>query len=101
MRTIDADFLNFLYEARRELASDLIRQNDRADLLEGTRLNEGVQRILDRLLFLMPKLRAAKSDAERKTLQNAVSATDQQINALVYELYGLTKDEIKLVEGTP
>jgi hypothetical protein len=51
-RTIDADFLNFLDEARRELASDLIRQNDRADLLEGTRLNEAVQRILDRLLFL-------------------------------------------------
>jgi len=51
-RTIDADFLNFLDEARRELASDLLRQNDRADLLEGTRLNEAVQRILDRLLFL-------------------------------------------------
>jgi hypothetical protein len=51
-RTIDADFLNFLDEARRELASDLLRQNNRADLLEGTRLNEAVQRILDRLLFL-------------------------------------------------
>ena len=26
-------------------------------------------------------------------------ATDQHIDALVYELYGLTEDEIKLVEG--
>ena len=43
---------NFLDEARRELASDLLRHNDRADLLEGTRLNEAVQRILDRILFL-------------------------------------------------
>jgi len=34
-------------------------------------------------------------------LQNAVSATGQQIDALVYDLYGLTKDEIKLGEGTP
>lgn len=51
-RAIDADFLDFLDEARRELASDLIRHNDRADLLEGTRLDEAVQRILDRLLFL-------------------------------------------------
>jgi hypothetical protein len=31
------------------------------------------------------------------TLQNAVTATDQQIDALVYELYGLTRDEIKTV----
>ena len=32
-------------------------------------------------------------------LQNAVTATDQQIDALVYDLYGLTEDEIKLVES--
>lgn len=51
-RALDADFLNFLDEARRELASDLLRHNDRADLLEGDRLNEAVHRILDRLLFL-------------------------------------------------
>ncbi len=51
-RAIDADFLDFLDEARRGLASDLLRHNDRADLLEGTRLDEAVQRILDRLLFL-------------------------------------------------
>ena len=37
--------------------------------------------------------------AEKATLQNAVTATDQQIDALVYDLYGLTEDEIKLVEG--
>ena len=41
----------------------------------------------------------AKSDAEKAPLQNAVTATDQQIDQLVYELYGLTEDEIKLVEG--
>ncbi len=54
---------------------------------------------MDKLLALTPKLRAAKSDAERRTLQNAVTATDQQIDALVYDLYGLTADEIQLVEG--
>jgi len=51
------------------------------------------------MLALTPKLRAATTDAERQTLQNAVTATDQQIDALVYELYGLTEDEIRLVEG--
>jgi hypothetical protein len=37
-------------------------------------------------------------ESEKVVLQNAVTATDQQIDALVYELYGLTAEEIQLVE---
>ena len=55
--------------------------------------------LVDKMLALTPKLRAAKSEQERRTLQNAVTATDRQIDALVYELYGLTPEEIALVEG--
>jgi len=51
-RSLDVEFLNLLDTARRELASDLLKHNDREDLLEGTKLNEAVQRILDRILFL-------------------------------------------------
>jgi hypothetical protein len=54
--------------------------------------------LVDKMLALVPKLRAAKSEQERKTLQNAVDATDRQIDELVYELYGLTPEEIALVE---
>jgi hypothetical protein len=32
-------------------------------------------------------------------LQRLIDATDQQIDALVYELYGLTAEEIAIVEG--
>jgi hypothetical protein len=39
------------------------------------------------------------TDAGRQTLQNAVTATDQKIDALVYELYGQTEAEKRLVEG--
>ena len=31
--------------------------------------------------------------------QSKIEATDQQIDELVYELYGLTKEEIRIVEG--
>jgi len=55
--------------------------------------------LVDKMLSLMPKLRAATADSEKAVLQNVVTATDQQIDTLVYELYGLTEDEIKLVEG--
>ncbi len=55
--------------------------------------------LVDKMLVLVPKLRAATSDRERETLQNAVTATDHQIDQLVYDLYSLTEDEKNLVEG--
>ena len=55
--------------------------------------------LVDKMLVLVPRLRSAKSETERATLQNAVSATDRAIDALVYELYGLTPEEIALVAG--
>lgn len=56
--------------------------------------------LVDKMLVLTPKLRAAKNESEQQTLQNAVTATDRQIDQLVYELYGLTEDEKNLVEGS-
>ncbi len=55
--------------------------------------------LVDKLLVLMLKLRAAKTESEKTVLQNAATATDQQIDALVHDLYGLTVDEINLVQN--
>jgi hypothetical protein len=55
--------------------------------------------LVDKMLALTPKLRAATSESEKAALQNAVTTTDAEIDRLVYELYGLTEDEIKLVEA--
>jgi len=33
-------------------------------------------------------------------LQRQVDATDREIDQLVYELYGLTEDEIKIIEAS-
>ena len=56
--------------------------------------------LVDKMLVLMPKLRAAALESEKTVLQNAVTATDRQIDTLVYELYGLTPEEIQLVEDS-
>ena len=34
-----------------------------------------------------------------RRLRWLIEATDRQIDALVYELYGLTEEEIRIVEG--
>ena len=70
------------------------------EIREKKTLHDKLVALVDKMLVLVPRLRSAKSETERATLQNAVSATDRAIDALVYELYGLTPDEIALVEGS-
>jgi hypothetical protein len=55
--------------------------------------------LVEKMLALTPKLRGATSESEKAALQNAVTTTDAKIDRLVYELYGLTEVEIKIVEG--
>jgi len=40
----------------------------------------------------------AQSDKDKGFYENKCAALDRQIDGLVYELYGLTADEIKIVE---
>jgi len=40
----------------------------------------------------------AKTAHEKTAIERQIAATDQQVDALVYELYGLTKEEIRIVE---
>lgn len=48
---------------------------------------------------LNKKLQDAQLEHEKELLQRQIGATDAAIDALVYELYELTEDEIKIVEG--
>ncbi|MDZ7764234.1 MAG: hypothetical protein U5K00_07370 [Melioribacteraceae bacterium] len=47
---------------------------------------------------LYNKYNVSKTPQEKKNLERQIAATDKQIDRLVYELYGLTEDEIKIVE---
>jgi hypothetical protein len=57
--------------------------------------------LVERMLELHQQKQAAQSEATQARIEREIHVTDEQIDALVYELYGLTGDEIKIVEGTP
>lgn len=40
----------------------------------------------------------SKSDVARERIEREIKVTDEHIDTLVYELYGLTEEEIKIVE---
>jgi len=58
-----------------------------------------VANLVSKMLDLNNKILAAKTDHDKTVIQRQIDATDKEIDKLVYELYGLTEDEIKIVEG--
>lgn len=74
-------------------------------LVERSKLNDKSRHdkmvsLVDQMLSLNKQLPAAKTDHEKTALQRRIDAVDQQIDQLVYELYGLTEEEIGIVEGS-
>ncbi|MFH0980206.1 MAG: TaqI-like C-terminal specificity domain-containing protein [Planctomycetota bacterium] len=54
--------------------------------------------LVQQMLDLHKSLAAAKTPDAKTALQRQIDATDRQIDHFVYELYGLTNDEINIVE---
>lgn len=57
-------------------------------------------KLVEQMLALHKQVSAAKTPHEKTCLDRQIAATDAQIDRLVYELYGLTEEEIGIVEGT-
>jgi len=55
--------------------------------------------LVERMLELHQKLTGATIADDKQLYQRQIESTDQQIDALVYELYGLTEEEIAVVKG--
>lgn len=47
----------------------------------------------------MTKYHEARMDRDKELFERQIKIVDAQIDKLVYELYGLTENEIKVVEG--
>ena len=57
--------------------------------------------LVEQMLGLHQRLSAAKTPHDKTLLERQLTATDAQIDRLVYDLYGLSAEEIGIVEGTP
>ncbi len=55
--------------------------------------------LVGQMLKLQADLAAAKSSHDKTLIERQIAATDRQIDALAYELHGLTDNEIAIVEG--
>lgn len=75
-----------------------IRTIDFTNLSEKKKHDEIVKHV-ETMLELNKELQKSKPGEEQERLKQRITYTDKKIDALVYELYGLTDEEIKIVEG--
>jgi type I restriction-modification system DNA methylase subunit len=105
-RLLQAFWLDRFYDRRRtfpkikgtylkKLPVYLSRLSDPADRARHDRMVALVAQMLD----LHKRLAAEQVPHVKTVLQRQIEATDRQIDVLVYELYGLTPEEIAVVEG--
>ena len=55
--------------------------------------------LVETMLELHKRLASAKTPRDKEMLSRQIESTDGAIDRLVYELYGLTEEEIRIVEG--
>ncbi|MBU1032470.1 Eco57I restriction-modification methylase domain-containing protein, partial [Patescibacteria group bacterium] len=97
-RTQNSDFKSLFPKIKKSQIENIpIRLVNFSDSTDRS-LYDKVISFVDQILALNKQLSVAKSLSERVALQRQITATDRQIDQLVYKLYGLTEEEIKIVE---
>jgi hypothetical protein len=54
--------------------------------------------LVDKVMELIGRLDSAKTPNEKELLERQIVNLDKEIDQLVYQLYGLTDEEIRIVE---
>ena len=73
-----------------------INFSDKSDKAKHDKIVAQVKRVMD----LHGRLAKAKAPDDKTKLQRQIDATDREIDCFVYELYGLTEAEVRIVEAT-
>jgi len=62
-------------------------------------MHDDLVAMVDKMLKLQKKYHNARLEQDKKLYKTQIDIVDNQIDTLVYKLYGLTEEEIKVVEG--
>jgi hypothetical protein len=86
----------FIYKTMflRNLPVRRIKFDDALDAIRHDRMVD----LVEQMLILHNRLAEAKAPHDKSMLQAQVDATDQQIDRLVYELFDMSGEEIRIVE---
>ncbi|MCK4736547.1 MAG: hypothetical protein KAT65_29105 [Methanophagales archaeon] len=100
----------------KNLKGDIIRGNKKSIVINGAKTQrtkclyhfsnptEKVQHdklvaLGDNMLELQKKYHGARMEQDKELYERQIKTVDAQIDKLVYDLYGLTDEEVKVVDG--
>ena len=97
-RIRNSDFKSLFPKIKKDQIENIpirsINFSDPADKARHDKMVSLVERMLE-----LRKRPAARTPQEQEMVKREIESTDRQIDRLVYELYELTEEEIKIVEG--
>lgn len=73
--------------------------NEIPDLKQNSKTHDQIIILFDQMLQTQKDYRAAKSDADKNLYEQKIALLDKKIDELVYQLYDLTDEEIRVVEA--
>jgi hypothetical protein len=98
LQFISAPFRGGYLSANRQYISQLPMPDIDFSDIRARSQHDKLLGLVDIILELHKKLSFANTPAEKTMLQRQIDAVDRQIDKLVYDLYGLTDEEIPIVE---
>nr|MBP7553868.1 restriction endonuclease subunit M [Spirochaetota bacterium] len=104
---INSKLMNFYHKNKyldqsKDLFQKILIQNARKfPIIENInkQMSEKLITLVDNMLETQKLYHNAKSDSDKNLYKQKIDLIDNQIDNLVYKLYGLTEEEIKIVEG--
>ncbi|NHZ71892.1 MAG: hypothetical protein GWP17_02250 [Aquificales bacterium] len=99
MQQISTDFRGGYFAANKQFLVQLpIRTIDLSNIQDANKHDQVVS-LVEKIADLHKRLATARLPQEKTILQRQLTATDRQIDQFVYQLYGLTDEEIGIVEA--
>jgi type I restriction-modification system DNA methylase subunit/predicted type IV restriction endonuclease len=97
--TLNPEVGEALAEIKKSNVENLPIRNIAFDNAAEKKKHDWMVTLVEQMLALHKQLTETKTGQEQTLIQRQIDATDQQIDKLVYELYELTPEEIKIVEN--
>jgi len=89
------DFPKIVLKETRSLPIRTIDFNNPAE----KKMHDDLVSLVEKMLKLNKQLQKAHYESAKEPIERQIAATDKKMDDIVYALYGLTEEEIKIVEG--
>lgn len=98
LRAVSTSFHGGYFAANKQYVEQLPIRHIDFDNPQDVRMHDDLVALVERMLDLHKHLKDAVGE-EKKDLEREIAHSDRQIDELVYRLYGLTEEEVAIIEG--